>query len=219
MAMKKLAIGCGIVVLVVGVAFVGIVYYGYTKVRSTVNQIAELGQAHDIERGVKVQTPFLVPTSGELTAAQVDKLMKVTSRVRERLDQDMALFQRTYKALADKKEATAADLPALMSAYRDLAKDWLNAKRAQVDALNEAGLSVDEYRWIRSSAYSALDIPFMDVDFGRIADQVKNAGGQVNSAVLVGGAFAGKGPASNLKLVEKYRKQLEDYIPLAAFGL
>jgi len=59
----------------------------------------------------------------------------------------------------------------------------------------------------------------MDVDFGRIAEQVKNAGGQVNATVLVGGAFSGKGPASNLKLVEKYRKQLEDYIPLASFGL
>jgi hypothetical protein len=217
--MKKLAIGCGIVVLLIGAAIVGVGYYGYMKVKSTVTQLAELGQVRDIERGVKVQTAFVVPASGELTAAQVDKLLKVTTRVRDRLNADLTTFQRTYKSLADKKEATAADLPALLSAYRDLAKDWLNAKRAQVEALNEVGLSLDEYRWIRSSAYAALDIPFMDVDFGRIAEQVKNAGGQVNATVLVGGAFSGKGPASNLKLVEKYRKQLEDYIPLASFGL
>jgi len=217
--MKKLAIGCGIVVLLIGAAIVGVGYYGYMKVKSTVTQLAELGQVRDIERGVKVQTAFVVPASGELTAAQVDKLLKVTTHVRDRLNADLTTFQRTYKSLADKKEATAADLPALLSAYRDLAKDWLNAKRAQVEALNEVGLSLDEYRWIRSSAYAALDIPFMDVDFGRIAEQVKNAGGQVNATVLVGGAFSGKGPASNLKLVEKYRKQLEDYIPLASFGL
>jgi hypothetical protein len=217
--MKKLAFGCGIVVLVLGGAIVGVGYYGYMKVRSTVAAFADLGQARDIERGVKIQTPFVVPASGELTSAQVEKLVKITSRVRERLDQDMAVFQRTYKTLAEKKDATAADLPALVSAYRDLAKDWLNAKRAQVEALNEAGLSMQEYRWIRSAAYGALDIPFMDVDFGRIADQVKSAGGKADGTVLVGGAFAGKGPASNLKLVEKYRKQLEDYIPLASFGL
>ena len=217
--MKKLAIGCAILFVVAGAAVVGVGYYGYLKVRSTVTQFAELGQVHDIERGVKVQTAFVVPPSGELTAAQVDKLMKVTTRVRERLDQDMAVFQRTYKTLAQKKDATAADLPELMSAYRDLAKDWLNAKRAQVDALNEVGLSLDEYRWIRSAAYSALDIPFMVVDFGQIAESLKQAGGQVKTTVLVGGAFAGKGPASNLKLVEKYRKQLEDYVPLASFGL
>jgi hypothetical protein len=216
---KKLAIGCAILLVVAGAAIVGVGYYGYLKVRSTVSQLAELGQVHEIERGVKVQTPFVVPVSGELTPEQVDKLMKVTSRVRARLDQDVALFQRTYKTLADKKNATAADLPALLSAYRDLASDWLNAKREQVKALNEVGLSLDEYRWIRSTAYGALDIPFMDVDFGRIAEQVKQGAGQVDPHVLVGGAFAGHGPAANLKLVEKYRKQLEDYLPLASFGL
>lgn len=219
--MKKLAIGCGIAALVIGAVVVGAGYYIYGKARATYTQLAQLGQVHDIERGVKVQTPFIVPASGELTQAQVDKMMKVTSRVRERLDKDMATFQSTYKTLADKankNQTTAADLPALLSAYRDLASDWIEAKRAQVDALNEVGLSLQEYRWIRSAAYGALDIPFTDIDMGRIADQLKN-GGTPNSYVLIGGAFAGKGPESNVKLVTPYRKQLEDYMPLAAFGL
>ena len=216
--MKKLAIGCLIAFVVIGVTVVGVGYYGYLKVRSTVTQLAELGQVRDIERTVKAQSPFVVPSSGELTPAQVDKFMTVTSRVHDRLGKDLALFQRNYKSLAEKKEATVADLPALMSAYRDMAAGWIDAKRAQVDALNEVGLSLQEYRWIRSAAYGALDIPFVDVDFARIADQARNAGTQAN-AVLVGGAFAGKGPASNTRLLEKYRKQLEDYMPLAAFGL
>jgi hypothetical protein len=219
--MKKLAIGCGIAVLVIGAVVVGAGYYVYGKARATYAQLAQFGRVHDIERGVKVQTPFVVPSSGQLTQAQVDKMMKVTSRVRERLDKDMANFQSTYKMLADKankNQTTAADLPALLSAYRDLAADWIEAKRTQVDALNEVGLSLQEYRWIRSAAYGALDIPFVDVDMGRIADQVKS-GGTPNSYALVGGAFAGKGPESNGMLVSPYRKQLEDYMPLAAFGL
>jgi hypothetical protein len=219
--MKKLAIGCGIAVLVIGAAVAGIGYYVYTKAHSMYAQLAQLGQVHDIERGVKVQTPYMAPASGELTQAQVDKLMKVTSRVHDRLQKDMATFQSTYQALADKankKETTVSDLPALLSAYRDLAADWIVAKREQVDALNEVGLSLQEYRWIRSSAYAALDIPFADVDMGRIADQMKD-GSTPNPSVLVGGAFTGKGPASNQKLVEPFRKQLEDYMPLAAFGL
>jgi hypothetical protein len=225
--MKKLAIGCLVVFVLGGLAAVGVVYYGYTKVRSTVSQFAELGQVHDLEQSVRIQTPFVVPTSGALTAEQVDKFIKVTSRVHDRLGKDIEVFQRTYKSLAAKKDATIVDAPALMSAYRDMAAGWLDAKHAQVDALNEVGLSLQEYRWIRSAAYGALDIPFIDVDFAHIADQVKNAAGQAASqagsqpdaAVLVGGAFAGRGPASNAKLVEKYRKQLEDYMPLAAFGL
>jgi len=216
--MKKLAIGCLVVVLVVGVAVIGIGYYGYLKVKDTVSQLAELQKVPEIERGIRVKTPFSVPASGELTAAQVDRLITVSSRVRERLGQDMAAFERNYKTLAAKKDFTAADMPALLSAYRDMATGWLNAKRAQVDALNEVGLSLEEYRWIRSEAYRALGVPLVDVDFARIAEQAKN-GGQPNANMMVGGAFTGPGPAANLKLVERYRKQLEDYVPLASFGL
>ena len=216
--MKKVAIGCLIVFVVAGVAVVGIGYYGYLKVRSTVAQLAELQKVPEIERGIRVKTPFVVPASGELTASQVDKFMKVTNAVRDRLVKDMAAFEKNYKTLAGKKDFTAADMPALLSAYSDMAIGWLDAKRAQVEALNEVGLSLDEYRWIRSEAYRALGVPFVDLDFARIAEQARS-GGQPSAPVLIGGAFTGPGPASNLKLVEKYRKQLEDYVPLASFGL
>ena len=215
--MKKLAIGCLVVFVVVGAAVVGIGYYGYMKVRSTVAQLAELQKVPEIERGIRVKTPFVVPASGELTANQVERFMKVTTSVRDRLGKDMVAFERNYKTLAEKKETTAADLPALLSAYRDMATAWLNAKRAQVDALNEVGLSLEEYRWIRSEAYRALGVPFVDVDFARIAEQARS--GQQSAPVLIGGALTGPGPASNLKLVERYRKQLEDFVPLASFGL
>ena len=216
--MKKLAIGCLVVLVVAGAAVVGIGYYGYLKVRSTVAQLAELQKVPEMERGIRIKTPFAVPASGELTAGQVDRFIRVTTRVRDRLGVDMAAFERNYKTLAEKKQTTAADLPALMSAYRDMATGWLNAKRAQVDGLNEVGLSLEEYRWIRSEAYRALGVPFVDVDFARIADQVRS-GGQPSAPVLLGGALTGSGPASNLKLVERFRKQLEDFVPLASFGL
>jgi hypothetical protein len=216
--MKKVAIGCLVVFVVVGIAVVGIGYYGYLKVKDTVAQLGELQKVPEIERGVRVKTPFTVPASGELTAAQVDRFMTVTTKVRERLGQDMAAFDRHYKTLAAKKDFTAADMPWLLSAYRDMATGWLNAKRAQVDALNEVGLSLDEYRWIRSESYRALGMPFVDVDFARIAEQARS-GGPPSAPVMIGGAFTGPGPTLNLKLVERHRKQLEDYMPLASFGL
>ncbi|HYT75246.1 MAG TPA: hypothetical protein VEL79_10895 [Vicinamibacterales bacterium] len=216
--MKKLAIGCFVVLVLGGALVVGVGYYGYLKVRSTVGQLAELGQIPEIERSVRVRTPFVVPASGELTANQVARFMQVQTRVRDRLGRNLEAFQRNYKALAEKKQATMADLPALIAAYRDMAAGWLDAKRAQVEALNDAGLSLQEYRWIRSEAYRALDVPFIDVDFARIAERARS-GGPPDAAVLVGGALTGPGLASNLKLVERYRKQLEDYLPLAAFGL
>ena len=155
--MKKLAIGCAIVLVLGSAAVVGVVYYGYLKVKSTVTQLAELSKIPEIERDVRVKAAFSVPVSGELTSAEVDKFMQVTTRVRDRLGKNFDTIERTYKSLADKKgNTTVADLPALMSAYRDIAAAWLDAKRTQVAALNDVGLSLDEYRWIRSSSYAAL---------------------------------------------------------------
>jgi hypothetical protein len=215
--MKKLAIGCLVVVVLCGAAFVGISYWGYMKVKGAVTQLAELSKIPEIEQGVRVKSPYVIPASGTLTQAQVDRFIKVTTAVQARLGQNMAVFRRNYQSLAQKKETTAMDLPQLMGAYRDLAAAWLDAKKAQVEALNNAGLSLDEYRWIRSTAYQAIDVPFMDVDFARIARQAKEDA--LQGSILIGGAFTGKAPAGNRALVEKYRKQLEDYLPLAGFGL
>ena len=215
--MKKLAIGCGIVALVGCVALAGVVYYGYMKVKSTYQQFAQLSQVGDIERGVRIKTAFAAPPSGQLTQKQVEQLLKVISRVHDRLGQNLSAFQRNYQALAQKKEATVVDLPTLISAYRDIAAGYVDAKKAQVDALNEAGLSLAEYRWIRAQAYQALDIPFFAVDFGKLAEQVKS--GTPPAEAPLDPVPGGSAPAGNKTLLEPHRKQLEDYLPLVAFGL
>jgi len=183
-----------------------------------VSQCAELAKVPEIERGIRVKTPITPPPSGELTADQVERLVRVQTKVRERLGQDFATMQRQYKTLADKKDATVLDAPTLIAAYRDMAAGWLNAKRAQVDALNEANMSLAEYRWVRAQAYRALDIPFFDVDFARIAQQA-SSGAAPMAELPIGGALQASGPPASRKLVEPYRKQLEDSLPLAAFGL
>lgn len=215
--MKKLAIGCGLVALVGCVALAGVTYYGYMKVKSTYQQFAQLSQIGEIERGVRVKETFAAPPSGQLTQKQVDQLLKVVGRVHDRLGQNLSAFQRNYQALAQKKDATVVDLPALISAYRDIAAGYLDAKKAQVEALNEAGLSLAEYRWIRAQAYQALDIPFFAVDFGKLAEQVKS--GTPPAEAPLDPVPGGAAPAGNKTLLEPHRKQLEDYLPLVAFGL
>jgi hypothetical protein len=219
--MKKFAIGCLIVLVLGAAAVVGVGYYGFLKVKSAVNQFAELRHIPDLDHEIRVQTPFDVPSTGELTQAEVDRFMQVQAKVRERLGHNFDLLQKNYKALSerlDKNQANVTDLPQLISAYRDMAAAWMDAKRAQVAALNDANMSLGEYRWIRSASYQAIDVPFIDVDFSRLAEQVKN-GAEVHNFALVGGALAGKGPDANKKLVEKYKKQLQDNMPLAVFGL
>src|SRR5258708_17421092 len=127
--MKKLAIGCGIVVLVLGTLAVGGGVYFAMKFKSVVTQFAELSKIPDIERELRVRAPFTPPGTGEMTASQVDRLLRIQKRVRDRLAENAAKFERTYQSLANKKQATAIDLPALLSAYGDLAAMFVDAKR------------------------------------------------------------------------------------------
>lgn len=215
--MKKLAIGCLVVFVVLCAGAVGVGYYAYFKVRSFATQVAELGKIPQIEADIHNKTPFAPPASGELTEAQLERFMKVQAAVKDRLGKNLEALQRNYKSLADKKDANITDLPQLLSAYRDMAASWMDAKRTQVAALNDAGLSLEEYRWIRDETYVSLGVPFVSIDFARIAEEVK-AGRTTGEAVLSNSATGPLSPA-NAKLVEKFRKELTDNLPLATFGL
>ena len=216
--MKKLAIGCLVIVLLGGAVAVGVGFYIYRKAQATLAEFRQLREVPDLERQVRVKGGFTPPPSGELTQAQVDRLVRVQTSVRERLGERFAEMERKYKTLADKKDATVADLPVILNAYRDLAAAWLDAKRRQVEALNEAGLSLDEYRWIRDQTYQALGVPFVDFDMSKFAEHIRSGNIDISPG-QIRGAIGESGPEANRKLIEKYKKLLEDNVSLASFGL
>ena len=217
--MKKLVIGCGVVLVLSVIAFAGVSYYVYRQARTMVAQFAELRQVPDIERDVRKKDPFVPPSSGELTESQVERLLEVQSHIRERLGARFAELEQKYKSLTDKQEATITDLPALMAAYRDLAAAWVDAKRSQVEALNQAALSLEEYRWIRDQAYSAIGVPFVDLDIGKLVEEIASGNSANVEPGRLRGSIGPSGPEINRKLIEKFRKQFEDNLPLASFGL
>ncbi len=216
--MKKLLVAIAIIIVFAGVAAVGAGYYLYRQVRSTVTQFAELAQIPDIESRVRARSAFVPPTSEELTQQQLAGFMRVQTQVRKRLGQRFAEFERKYKALADKEQATLADTPTIIAAYRDLASTWLEAKRSQVDALNEVELSLDEYRWIRHQAYRALGVPYVDLDVRTIVDAARSGASSIEPSQLRG-AIGPAGPEMNRKLIAAFKKQLEENLALASFGL
>lgn len=215
--MKKLAIGCGLAILITGIAAAGGAYYVYRQVSSTVAQFAELAKVPDIERGVRNTSTFAPPSTGELTEAQVAKLVQVQTAVRNRLGQNMVAFEAKYKTLLEKKDASVTDTAAIIAGYRDLASMWLDAKRSQIEALNSANLSLEEYRWIREQAYRALGQPFVDLDIAKLMQDVQR--GVQSQPGALRGALEPGGPEANKQLVEKVKKVLTDNVALASFGL
>lgn len=216
--MKKLLIGCLLTTVVLAIVGLAGSYWLYRKVSSTVSQFAEFAEVPKIEQQVRNTATFTPPASGELTAAQVERFVGVQAQVRQQLGQRFEEMQRRYKTLLDKPEATVVDLPALMSAYRDLAGTWMDAKRAQTEALNAANFSLEEYRWVRGQAYTALGLPFMDVDVARLVESI-TSGQAPQEPARMGGSIGPGGPEQNQKIVEPFRKPLEDNVALASFGL
>lgn len=216
--MKKLLIGCLLTTVVLAMVGIAGSYWLYRKVSSTVSQFAEFAEVPKIEQQVRNTATFTPPASGELTAAQVERFVGVQAQVRQQLGQRFEEMQRRYKTLLDKPEATVVDLPALMSAYRDLAGTWMDAKRAQTEALNAANFSLEEYRWVRGQAYTALGLPFMDVDVARLVESI-TSGQAPQEPARMGGSIGPGGPEQNQKIVEPFRKPLEDNVALASFGL
>ncbi|HSC30059.1 MAG TPA: hypothetical protein VLD67_22450 [Vicinamibacterales bacterium] len=216
--MKKLAIGCLIVLVLGGIAAASVGYYFYRQFRSTFAQFAELGQVPEIERGVRVRGGFVPPASEELTANQVERFIRVQALVRKRLGERFAEFEARYRTISQKENPSFSDLPTILGAYREITVAWLDAKRSQVDALNEVSMSLEEYRWIRDQAYRALGVAFMDLDMSRIAGAVRSGEAPGELGEVRGGAEPG-GPETNRKLIEKFRKLLEENLALASFGL
>jgi hypothetical protein len=215
--LKKILIAILIVFSLAGIAVVGVGYYLYRQVRSTFAGFTQLAQLPDIERGVHARG-YAPPSSEELTEVQVTRLVGVQAAVRKRIGERFADFERKYKTLVDKEKATIADAPAILAAYSDMATMWLDAKRTQVEALNATGLSLEEYRWIRDQAYRALGIPYMDLDIGKITEDARS-GRSSDQPAQLRGAMGPAGPEINRKLIEAVKKQLEENLALASFGL
>jgi hypothetical protein len=215
--MKKLLIGCLVLAVVLAVTAGAASYYLYRKVDSTISGFKELGTVPALERSVRNKTPFTPPASGELTGAQLDRYLAVQQQVRARLGAGAAEIEQKYKTLLAKDSATIVDAPAIISAYRDLAKTYVEAKRAQVAALNDAGLSLDEYRWVRRQAYAGIGIPLMELDVAQIMADVK--AGRTPAQPTPSLNLTPTAQPATVKLVEPHRKTLEANAGLAFFGL
>ena len=221
--MKKLAIGCGVVLVVLLIVGAVASYFVYNKVKSTMAELSVLGEVPAIERGVRNTAAFTPPESGELTEAQVTRYLKVQQDVRTMLGSRLDEFKTKYAELSarmDKDQGTVLDVPAMMGAYRDLAKTYVDAKKAQVEALNSAGFSLDEYRWVRQQAYAAVGMPIVDMDFAKVIEDAtagRSPGGQAPRTWV--GPFSRPAPRSTRRLWRRTRSSSRTTPRSAYFGL
>ena len=215
--MKKFAIGCLIVAAVV-IVVGGILGYFFIwrPASSYIASFSQLGEIADLDKQVTNKASFTPPASGELNKELVDRFVKVQEGMEQALGPTFTQLKTKYDVLdkamkSEKREATVLEG---VNALKDLATVIVQAKRAQVQALNTTSFSLDEYRWVRGQAYAAAGLPLTQIDLEGIAAAAKEGGNVVRKA-----PEPGEIPAVNKELVAPYAEKLKEWIALGFFGL
>jgi hypothetical protein len=222
--MKKLVIGCGVLLALGMAGAAGASYFAYRKVTSAVAPLSGLSSLPEIERSIRKRGPYTPPASGEPSAAQIERLLEVQHAVRARLGTRADEFYHRYRRYFEPVDGATAPVGGTVDSATlglrmslDLAGIYVDGKRAQVDAINRAGVSLEEYRWTRSRVYAALGVPLLEIDIPGILAEVQEGRQPATPAHPVTEALPGS-PAVQ-RLVGPHRKMLEENVGLAFFGL
>jgi hypothetical protein len=214
--MKKLAIGCGIVLVLCGIAFCVMAYVVYYKAQSYMAPVRQLAQIGQMDSRVANHTPYTAPAGGELTEDQMRRFAAVHESMKatlgKRVDELTAKqneWQRRQQS--EHRDATPGEVYA---AVTDMMGLVLEAKSAQVTALNASHFSIEEYDWVRSHVYAAAGLSLAQISLANLPDAIKN-GGDITRTM----PSADDVPERNKAIVAPYMPKLREWAPFIFFGL
>ncbi len=209
--MKKVLLGCGILVLVLGIAgSIGAYYFVWRPARA----IPKLNQQ------VRNTAVFAAPSDNLLSSQLFERYLQTQRTIQTTLGQRADELKAKYQLLERSRgSGTPPTWAELTAAYKDFAGLLVEAKRAQVDALNQSGFSLAEYDWTRHRVYEAAGIP-VDLNFEKIVREI--AEGTLSGAKREPApkpSDPAPVPEANRTLVAPHVKELTDRAMLAAFGM
>jgi hypothetical protein len=221
--MRKLLAGCLTMVLV-GVVALGVaLYFGVNAVRPMIDSATswmQQGQAVvNLSDRVENKTPFQAPASGELTESQVQRFLRVHDRVRRTMGSRWTELESRTRAFQDSTQAKAAQwsLAEVGGLLSELGHLVVEARQAQVDALNAEGFSSSEYSWVRLRLYEAAGLEAAQaVDWSAAERMIKDGADKVG--VAVPSVPAPSVPERNRELAKPHIAELRTWLPLTALG-
>ncbi len=216
---KKIIFGClgvGLLVLIVG----GYLFYSMVW-KPITGSLDTLKEIHETNEQIVDRTPYHPPPTGELTQNQVERFVAVQTDIRQGLEARFAEFEKKYEELNDDLKERDPSFREIMNILGDIAKLYADAKQIQVDALNREGFSLEEYRFVQSSFYQALNVELfaynldmiakaasegvVDLELEEYEDQKKYQRDEV--------------PEKNRELVAPYADSADAWITFAWWGL
>lgn len=220
--MKKLLSGClvtGIVALVALTIGAVVLYRSagpvWDSARAYWSRLSDFGA---IDQKISNKAPYTPVASGELTEAQVQRFARVQESVRGALGQRMRQIDEKYRALTAGDAAQTPSLTQFAGALGELSTIFVDARQFQVNALNANGFSRAEYSWVRKQVFEAAGIEALSaVDLAQVEQAIKNRTGI--DAIRMPEVPESSVPARNRALVKPYLGEVDEWIPLAFFGM
>ncbi len=218
--MKKGLLGCLIVfvLIVVGGGYAAYRFL-YLPGKAYVQGFAQLKVVPELNAQVRNQATFTPPAGNVLTTPTVERFVRTQRAIRTALGARATELQAKYQTLGERHKSSS-EKPSLgeaLDAFKDLAALYVDAKRAQVDALNAEGLSLAEYEWTRARVYEAAGMP-VDASLQQVLNDVA-AGQMPNADAVERPAETQPVPAENRKVVEPFAKELAEGVSLVFFAL
>lgn len=163
MAAKKILTGCLVVVLVavigLGLAWWFVLRPMWTAGGEMVSGAKDWATTLDLGKDITNDAPFTAPADGRLTPAQVEALVQVQAVVVREMGADLStLAERARSLEAARTGSQPPSLPELAMAAREVSGLVSRLRAAQSAGVNEAGLSRQEYAFVRRQALLALPL-------------------------------------------------------------
>ena len=222
--MKKLLVGCLIVVVIAIVGFGVAGYYAYRAAKPMIDSagdyVARAREMVSIGDRINNKSTFVAPVNGELTPSQVDRFIAVQGRVRSDMGDRWGQIEAKSGEIQRRTENNKTDLSLneLTSVFSDLANIYIEARKVQVNALNVHKFSDDEYSWVRRRVYEAAGFQLAHgIDMSRIEEIARS--GAKKSGMNMPDMPMPEVPQANLRLVKPHVAKLKEWIPMAVLGL
>lgn len=225
--MTKFLAGCLMGLLVLGVLVGGVAYlaWGYlrpavTTVTDMASGVTQFGGATDIDRDLRHTALFDPPPSGELTADQVARFVRVQQQVQAALGDRRDAFAARYRELSPRAPDGTVAVPSLqdlVGGVKDLSGVYLDAWRAQVAAMNAAGFSRSEFSWVRGRVYQAAGLDAVRYDARDLAQGLERLA--EGARLDVPAVTLPDAPTANRALVRPHLELIRSWLGMAAFGL
>ena len=221
--MKKLLVGCLVIVVLGAILFAvgGYILYRAASpvIQDARNYLQNLSELGELEREIADKSAYSAPASGELTEEQVQRFVRVQESTKASLGQRMREIEEKYNYL--KSSSTKDQQPSfseVMNSLREVGGIFVDARRYQVEALNKEQFSQAEYSWVRDRVFQAAGVEAVShVDLKALVEAARQNTGitelQAPDLPKV------EVPEKNRALVKPHLGRMDEWIPLAFFGL